>query len=69
MMLAFLMDQVQQRRCSLFRAARAKAGSLRSLWERLRGLFSGFHVTDWEALYRGIAFGRHKPDPVPFDTS
>ncbi len=69
MMLAFLMDQVQQRRCSLFRAARAKAGSLRSLWERLRGLFSGFHVADWETLYRGIAFGHRKPDLVPFDTS
>ncbi len=69
MMLAFLMDQVQQRRCSLFRAARAKAGSLPRLWRKLRGLFPGFHIPDWETLYRAIAFGRHKPDVEPFDTS
>ncbi len=68
-MLAFLIDQVQQRRCSLFRAARAKAGSLPRLWRKLRGLFLGFHIPDWETLYQGIAFGRRKPDLEPFDTS
>ena len=68
-MLAFLIDQVQQRCCSLFRAARAKAGATKYLWERMRALFLGFHVPDWETLYRAIAFGHKKPDLEPFDTS
>ena len=68
-MLAFLIDQVQQRCCSLFRAARAKAGGSKYLWERLRGLFTEFYVPDWETLYKAIAFRRQKPDLVAFDTS
>ncbi len=43
-MLAFLIDQVQQRCCSLFQAARAEAGGSKALWEQLRVLFLGFHV-------------------------
>ncbi len=38
MMLAFLIDQVQQRCCALFRAAKAKAGRAAYFWEKLRGL-------------------------------
>ncbi len=68
MMLAFLIDQAQQRCCALFRAAREKAGRSKYLWERLRGLFLEFFVPDWEALYRAIAFG-HRAELVPFDTS
>ena len=68
MMLAFLIDQAQQRCCALFQAAREKAGRSKYLWERLRGLFLEFSVPDWEALYRAIAFG-HRAELVPFDTS
>ncbi|MYC59116.1 MAG: transposase [Gammaproteobacteria bacterium] len=68
MMLAFLIDQAQQRCCGLFRAAREKAGRSKYLWERLRGLFLEFFVPDWETLYRAIAFG-HRTELVPFDTS
>ena len=68
MMLAFLIDQAQQRCCALFRAAREKAGRSKYLWERLRGLFLEFFVSDWESLYRAIAFG-HRSELVPFDTS
>jgi hypothetical protein len=39
MMLAFLVDQVQQMCCPLFQAVWAKLGSKRRLWERLRALF------------------------------
>ena len=67
-MLAFLIDQVQQRCCALFRAARKRAGRTKYLWERLRGLFLELLVPDWETLYRAIAFG-HRTELVPFDTS
>ncbi len=68
-MLAFLIDQVQQRCCALFQAARAEAGGSKALWEQLRVLFLGFHVRDWETLYQALAFGYCGPDLVPFDTS
>ena len=68
-MLSFLIDQVQQRCCTLFRAAREKEGRSKYLWERLRGLFLEFFIPDWEVLYRAIAFGHHRTELVPFNTS
>ena len=68
-MLAFLIDQVQQRCCPLFRAAREKEGRSKYLWERLRGLFLEFFIPDWEVLYRAIAFGHHRTELVPFNTT
>jgi hypothetical protein len=38
MMLAFLVDQTQQRCCALFQAVWAQLGSTRLLWERMRAL-------------------------------
>lgn len=38
MMLAFLIDQVQQKLCPLFRRAWEVCGSKRALWERIRGV-------------------------------
>ena len=58
MMLAFLIDQVEQRCCGLFRRAREKAGRPLYLWEELRSLVFEFEIPDWETLYRAIAFGR-----------
>ncbi len=68
-MLAFLIDQVQQRCCALFQAARAEAGGSSALWRRQLGLFLEFHIQNWGRLYKAIAFGHRKPDLVPFDTS
>jgi hypothetical protein len=39
MMLAFLVDQVQQLCCRLFQLVRAKLGSNRLLWDRMRAVF------------------------------
>ena len=50
MMLAFLIDHVQQRGCALFQAAQAKAGRPRYFWERLRMLFLGSELEGWEML-------------------
>ena len=50
MMLAFLVDQIQQRCCRLFRAAQAEAGRPSYFWEQLRALFLQLFVPDWETL-------------------
>ena len=42
MMLAFLVDQVQQLCCPLFQAAWAKMGSKRRLWERMRAFIGRY---------------------------
>ena len=69
MMLAFLIDQIQQRCCRLFQAAQAKAGRARYFWEKLRAMFLEFVLPDWETLYRSLAFGHRGQVPVPLDTS
>lgn len=57
MMLAFLVDQVQQFCCPLFQAARAKLSSKRSLWERIRNYFHTFIARSMEVILRMIAHG------------
>ena len=69
MTLAFLIDQVQQRCCGLFQAALAKSKRRIRLWERMRSLFMDYRIESWEALYRALAFGHHRPALTPFDTS
>jgi len=56
MILAFLIDQVQELACSLFQTAKKCAGgSYRGLWEEMRVLFRYFVMDSWEILYRKIA--------------
>ena len=69
MLLAFLIDQIQQRCCRLFQDAEVRMKSNRSLWERLRGMFIDYQLPDWETLYRCIAYGMQPTVPVPNDTS
>lgn len=68
MMLAFLIDQIQELGCRLFQAARARFHSRTSLWERLRALFVGFSIPDWQTLWQAIARGHTAPLLQP-DTS
>jgi len=63
MMLAFLVDQIQQMCCPLFQAAWIKCKSKRSLWEKVRGKFNMFHINTMEDLYRAIV--DHKLAPLP----
>jgi len=44
MMLAFLVDQVQEHVCILFKAARNQYYSRMALWEKTRGIFLEFFV-------------------------
>ncbi len=68
MMLAFLIDQIQQRCCGLFQHALDKALSKTRFWRRLRSLFASFLIPDWVVLYRGVV-GQLKPTIIPIDTS
>jgi len=68
MMLAFLIDQIQQRCCVLFNRALDEAQSTRRFWAKVRGLFQHYLIPDWESLYRGIADGL-KPTVIPYNTS
>ena len=69
MMLAFLIDQIQQRCCRLFDAALQKAGRKRYFWEKVRGLFLHYQLPDWETLYQCIAYGMQPTIPIPNDSS
>ncbi len=70
MMLAFLVDQVQQLCCPLFQAVLKKAGSKRVLWERLRSHFWHFTFRSMRHLYQVMLYDLAKELPAPpLDTS
>ena len=69
MMLAFLIDQVQQQCCGLFQAALAQQGRKRYFWEKLRSFFFTWLLPDWETLYRALAYGPAPTLLVAYDTS
>ena len=69
MMLAFLIDQVQQHCCGLFQAALAKQGRKRYFWEKLRSFFFTWLLPDWETLFRALAYGAAPTVLTPYDTS
>jgi hypothetical protein len=67
MMLAFLIDQIQQRCCRLFQAAVTAAKSKTRLWRKLRHRFDLCLIPSWEALYQSII---HPPQiALGYDTS
>jgi len=63
MMLAFLVDQIQQLCCPLFRAAWKKWKTKRSFWEKVRIHFHAFVLGTMEELYRSLL--NHEPVPLP----
>ena len=65
MMLAFLVDQVQQLCCSLFRAVWSKLGSKRALWDNLRSHFRHFTFQSMQHLYEVILYDLAKELPAP----
>jgi hypothetical protein len=64
MMLAFLVDQAQQRCCALFQAVWAKLGSKRLLWERMRALFYDYAFVSMRQLFEALFFGFKKSGPI-----
>ena len=63
MMLAFLVDQILQLCCPLFKAAWEKWKTKRSLWEKIRSKFHEFYIESMEDLYRSLL--GHKQVPLP----
>jgi hypothetical protein len=57
MMLAFLVDQIQQLACELFQAALKKKGSKKRLWEEMRALFHTLEFPSMEYLFKAIRYG------------
>jgi len=67
MLLAFLIDQVQQLCCKLFKSAMSQAKSRTLFWQKVRGLFFSYFIKSWEDLYHAIS---HKKGMVlAFNTS
>jgi hypothetical protein len=64
MMLAFLVDQVQQLCCPLFQAAWAKWGSKRLLWEKMRALFYAYALGSMRHLLEALVYGLKKSAPT-----
>ena len=64
MMLAFLVDQIQQLCWALCQAVGAKLGSKRLLWERMRALFYAYALTSMRQLFEALWYGFQKPSPI-----
>ena len=69
MMLAFLVDQIQEAASELFQAALDKAGSKKRLWEKMRSYFLSINFDDMEMLYRAIVYGYRIEKLVILDDS
>ena len=69
MMLAFMIDQIQELCHELFKQALAKVGRRSYLWSTLRSLFFSFLVASWDDLWKAIAFGFKNVELQPQDSS
>jgi hypothetical protein len=65
MMLAFLVDQVQQLCCPLFQAVWKKMGTKRALWDNLRSHFRHFVFRSMRHLYQVMLYDLAKKLPAP----
>jgi hypothetical protein len=63
LMLAFLIDQIQELCCPLFTRCKKAMRTYRELWETMRSFFRFFCFQDWEHFYRSIL------KEVPLNTS
>ena len=61
MLVAFLIDQVQQRCNPLFQAALAKKGARRAVWDGVRHLFASFEVSSMRDVYQALGVGFRRP--------
>jgi hypothetical protein len=69
MMLAFLVDQVQQLCSPLFRAVWQKFGTKRLMWDRMRCAFTQFAFDSMRELLEALLAGIEKKKPVLLDGS
>ena len=69
MMLAFLVDQVQQLCCPLFQAAWKKMKTKCHLWEQIRNAFHAFRFDSVKELLTALIRGIERQRPVFVNTS
>ncbi|MGC9200300.1 MAG: transposase, partial [Acidobacteriaceae bacterium] len=69
MMLAFLVDQVQQACCPLFQAAWKKMNTKRHLWEEIRNRFHAFRFDSMTELLTALIHGIERQRPALINTS
>jgi hypothetical protein len=69
MMLAFLVDQVQQLCSPLFCAVWQKFGTKRLMWDRMRCAFTDFVFNSMRELFEALLAGIKKQPPVLLDGS
>jgi hypothetical protein len=55
LMIAFLIDQVQEIACTLFKSAKKRSAAYRVLWENTRVLLQFWPIPSWEWLYQTIS--------------
>lgn len=65
MMLAFSIDQVQEYCCDLFKGARKKFRTRIGLWQKMKSLFLGYAIANWEDLFNAIAYGYQEAELTP----
>jgi len=54
MMLAFLIDQIQEAACGLFQEALKSMKSKRAFWERMRSFFTLYILQSWQDLFEAM---------------
>ena len=69
MMLAFLVDQIQQLACQLFRAVWQKEGSKTGMWEHMRALFYSLEFASMVDIFRALLYGYRIKELVILDDS
>ncbi len=68
MMLAFLVDQLQEATCGLFQAALKRKKTKKNLWEFLRSFFYTHLIKSWEELFEAMG-PNFKGTALIFNTS
>ena len=57
MMLAFLIDQIQEATCGLFQKAMEHRKTRRAFWEKMKALFYNYFIESWEDLFTAMGPG------------
>lgn len=68
MMLAFLVDQIQEAACGIFQTALKHLKSRSRFWAKLRGLFDLYFVDSWEDIFHAMG-PSFKGARIKFDSS
>lgn len=55
MMLAFLIDQIQETACGLFQAAMKSGRTRQSMWRKMKSFFEMYLIDSWKDLFEAIS--------------